>query len=442
MKSKFIISGLISTFLFVLMTGRAFPGSVSLNALVDEALKNNPQIQAAEQRFQAAKARVTLTRSLADPKLEYGYDKITADMAAVTEGKTAPMRTFSASQDIPFPTKLFLRREAAQKEADALEQDYRETRRQVVKEVKDAYVRLFLNTKKIVVANENLELLNQMLAVATKKFTVNQTGQQDVLKAQVEYSKRSNERLLLEQEKTIAQALLNALLNREQDSPVVPQARLPARQGLPSVEIDAPVSQPGRSFDEADIIRLTKANRPELKSRREMLAKSGVDVNLAKQEYLPDLSVKYTREQRDGGMGEWAGMVGVTFPLWFGGKQEAMVKEARANLDAAKAEYRSTENTVVFEARSAFAKYEAARKLVNIYETGVLPQAKAALETARLGYQADKISFLDLLEAQRSLRDFQIEYFESLANLETAKADLERSVGIDLSEEERGSHEK
>jgi cobalt-zinc-cadmium efflux system outer membrane protein len=153
---------------------------------------------------------------------------------------------------------------------------------------------------------------------------------------------------------------------------------------------------------------------------------------LAQQEYLPDFMVKYKREEKNGGVGSWAGMLGVSIPLWFFDKQNSFVKEAKANVGVAKAEYQATENMVFFEAKSAFAKFEAAKNLVKIYETGVLPQAEAALTTARLSYQADKIDLLQVLDSQRTLRDFQIEYFESLANLEIALADLERTVGTDL----------
>ena len=69
---------------------------------------------------------------------------------------------------------------------------------------------------------------------------------------------------------------------------------------------------------------------------------------------------------------------------------------------------------------------------MKIYETGVLPQAQAAFETARAGYAADKIEFLNLLDSLRTLREFQMEYFESLAHLEIALADLERTVGVNI----------
>ena len=391
--------------------------STTLSSLIDEALKNNPQIQAAKARFEAAKSRVKLLRTLEDPKLEYEYDKITADMDAVMSGKTAPMRTFAVSQEIPFPTKLFLRKQAAKREANSYEQEYRETQRGVIKDVKGNYFQLFLSRKKIEVTKENLGLLGQFVEVTNKKYSVNKATQQDSLKAQVEYSKLSNELVLLEQEEIIAKAMLNALLNRQQDTEIV----IPEEKNYRH-----------RDLTEEEIVELARQNRPELKSYNEMVRKVEIDLALAKQEYLPDFMFKYKREESNGGAGSWAGMFGVTVPLWFWEKQNSFVKEAKANSEVAKAEYRAEENTVLFESRSAYARFEAAKKLVDIYETGVLPQAQAALETSRRGYESEKTDFLELLDSLRTMRGFEIEYFEAMANQEIALADLERSVGIDL----------
>lgn len=391
--------------------------NLTLNSLIDDCLKNNPQIQAAKQRYKAAQARVRLLRTLADPKFEYEYDKITADMDAVMNGKTSPMRTFSISQEFPFPTKLFLRKQSAQKEANFYEQEYKETERKVIKDLKESYFQLFLNGKKITITKENLDLLSQFIEIANKKYAVNKAGQQDSLKTQVEFSKLSNQLVLLEQEKKISQSMLNSLLSRSQDT------ELGNAEEKSNLALE---------LDEQKILKLTKENRPELKSFKEMLRKAEIDYALAKQEYLPDFMIKYKREEKNGGVGSWSGMLGVTVPLWFWEKQDSFVKEAHANVGVGKAEYQAEENMVLFEARSAYARFEAGKNLVKIYETGVLPQAQAALETARRGYETGTVSFLDLLDSLRTLREFQIEYFEALANLEIALADLERSVGTDI----------
>jgi len=415
--TKKILAGLFVTLILFLNPIYASDSS-SLNSLIDEALENNPQIRAAKFRYEASKSRVRLLRTLEDPKFEYEYDKITADMDAVMHGKTAPMRTFSISQEFPFPTKLFLRKQAAEKEANSYAQEYKDTEQKVIKDVKEAYFQLFLNNKKIILTQENLQLLNQIIEVTNTKYSVNKASQQDVLKAQVEYSKLSNQLILLEQEKDIFQSMLNSLLNHPQDTTFG--------------ELEEKNSK-SLKFEQDKILHLAKEARPELLSFKEMLRKSEIDFALAKQEYLPDFMIKYKREQKDGKAGSWAGMIGMTVPLWFWDKQDSFVKEAKAQLEQVKAEYQAAENMILFEVRASYLKFESTKKLIEIYETGVLPQAQAAFDTARLGYQSEKTEFLDLLDSLRTLREFQMEYFESLADLEISLADLERSVGTDLS---------
>jgi len=418
MAAKKIAAVFLVLVLGLLNSGLLFAAEpFDLETLIKEALKNNPQLKAAQSRYAAALARVKLLRNLEDPRLEYEYDKIKADMDAVMRGKTAPMRTIGISQEIPFPAKLIIRRNAAEQEAKSLKEDYQEKENEIVQKVKEAYSQLFLSYKKIEINQENLALLGQFVKITTRRYSTGKTSQQDVLKAQVEYSKLSNELVLFDQEEKIAQAMLNALLGRSSDLVIV----IPEEQKYSELELN-----------EEKILKLTLENRPELTSVKKMLRKSEMDYSLSKLEYAPDFMLKYQREERDNSLGEWSAMIGVTVPLWFWEKQNSSVKEARANLEEMRAQYKAQENMVLFETRTALAKFQAARNLVKTYETGVLPQAQAALETARLNYQADKIGFLDLLDSQRSLREFQIDYFESLANLEISLAELERAVGVYL----------
>jgi cobalt-zinc-cadmium efflux system outer membrane protein len=422
----FIIAGIVEP-VFAgkdLITQSSDVEKVSLVFLIQEALENNPRLKATQYRLQAAKARVELFRSVPDPMVEYEYDRIGPAAAMTSGGKVRPMKTLAISQEIPFPTKIIMRKQASQKEANALEQEYQESRRTVIKEVKDAYAKLFLNRRKVDYINDTLSLMNQFIEVATKKYAVNKIGQQDVLRAQVEYSKISNMAVLYQQEANIAQSLLLSLLGREDNLPII----------ILSTE-----SIKDLSLSQEDVSALAKNDRAELKSMRELVDKAEIESSLSKQDFLPDVTLKYKRSEQNGSFqdGEWSGMVGINIPLWFWGKQLSAVKEAKANLQAAKADYQSAENLVVFEARSSFAKYEAARKLVEIYETGVLPQATSAVTTARRAYESGSVSFLELLDSLRMQRDLQIEYFESVANLQVSLADLERSVGSSLQEQEK-----
>ena len=391
--------------------------SLNLREIIAEALKNNPQIKASYQRYEAALARVKLLRTLADPRFEYEYDKITADMDAVMRGKTSPMRTYTISQEIPFPTKLFLRKHAAEKEANSLRDEYKEKENEIIQKVKETYFMLSLTNREIQITQDTKILLDQLIRTLTNRYSIGQASQPEVLKAQTEYSKLDNELVLLEQKKKISQAMLKSLLNRPQDSELAE----------PPVQFE----ENSLIVDKTRLLSLMKNNRPELKAFREMVGKAEVDYTLAKQEYLPDFMVRYRREEKDGSLGEWAGMVGVTIPLWFWDKQDSVVKEAKAQLEEMKLEYQALENMISYELEAALAGVEAQKRLTKLYETSFLPQAEASFRSASIGFEAGKNDFLDFLDSERMLLEFKLDYARALVDLEIAYADLERAVGID-----------
>lgn len=63
---------------------------------------------------------------------------------------------------------------------------------------------------------------------------------------------------------------------------------------------------------------------------------------------------------------------------------------------------------------------------------GVLPRVKAVLEAVQSGYSQGKYSYLDVIDAQRTLIESKAEYLESLISAHTAMADLERAAGGQL----------
>ena len=390
----------------------------NLSELITEALKNNPQIKAAKMRYEAALARVKLLRSLSDPKLEFEYDKIRAGMDALMRGKTAPMRTFGISQEISFPTKLFLRRQVAGQEAKSLKEEFKEKENEIVQKVKEAYFTLSLNAKKLQITEDTKILLDQLIQTLTNRYSIGQVSQQEVLKAQTENAKLDNQAIMLKQENGIFQAMLKALLSRSQD---FEDLKVTVQLEAKNIELNRP-----------KFLNLLKENRPELKAFQEMLRKSEIDYTLAKQEYLPDFMFKYQREERNSSTGGWAAMAGVTVPLWFWEKQSSFVKEAKAQLEEVKAEYRALENMLFSELEAALVKIESQKRLAELYETSFLPQAEAAFRTASIGFEAGKNDFLNFLDSERMLLEFKLDYAQVLVDWELAYADLERAVGKEL----------
>lgn len=387
----------------------------SLSSLIKDAQASNPEILSAKNAFESASARIPQAGSLNDPMIEYEYDRITADR--MLSGK--PMQTFAVSQDIPFPTKLYLRAKIAAKLAKMAYENYQAKERDVIARVKSAYAQLALIHQSIEINKESKEVLDQLSQTATARYGAAQGTQADALKAQVELARVDNELIMLEQRRLSAQAQLNVLLNRD------PQEELGNLAAEPAIKFTRPLN---------DFCGLARENNPELKAYRYAVERGQAAYDLSLNEYLPDLTVKFKQMVEHGRVesGSWAGMVGATIPLWFFEKQSFGVKEMKSDLAMVKAEYKGKENSVLFEVNDAYARAVANKKLIELYETAFIPQAQEAVSVAIKGYESGKADFLTVLDSQRTLINFQLEHYQAILDLRIALADLERAVGSDI----------
>ncbi len=410
---------------FILSSLLVFSGNASaeekenltLDLLIERSLNQNPQLEVAKYKYEASKSRIPQASSLEDPQFEYKYDKITASMDAVMEGNTAPMRTFGVSQAIPFPTKLILRSQIAVKESQMAYEDYREKEKEVISQLKSFYAQLVFIYKSIDITEENKSFLEQLAKKAANQYSVGKSRQEDALKGQLEIAKMENELIMLEQRRQVTQAKINVLLNQD-----------------PSTELGKPEITEVKEykFNLEDLNKSAGENRPELKAFKFALERAQKTYSLAKQGYLPDFMIKYERMIRDNEPKEWAGMVGISLPIWFWQKQNFNVKEMQKEVKAMEAEFRNKQNMALLEVKEAFSEVEALKKLAILYKTTYVPQAEQLLKSSSAGYEANQTDFLNLLDSERMVLDFKLDYFKTIIDLEISVSDLERAVGTQL----------
>jgi outer membrane protein TolC len=396
-----------------------------VDALVTEALKQNPEIEAARQRWRAAQERAPQARALDDPEFKielFNYpNRLYPDSMANT--------IFGLSQRFPYPGKLSLKEGLAVKEADMAASLLRAKEREIASQVKSAYYEVGLAHKAIEVHHRQVAFLKEFFEIANARFRAGKGTQVDVLKSAVERSKLENELPVLEQQSETAKAKLNLLLSRAPQSPL----------GEP-VEPIGP-TEPGKRPAFEELQQMAIQNRPELQAVDLEIARSRTATALAQKQYYPDFNVMVERFQNFGARDGFGGMVTMSLPFsfWTKPKYDAGVREAAANQDAAKAAYEALKNQVLFEIKDVLAKIEAAEKLITLYHTTVIPQAQQTLESARASYQAGKTEFLALLDAQRAIKDFQLDYYKALTAFEQRVAELERAVGGELGSDKGGT---
>jgi len=387
---------------------------INLDKLIAEALKNNPELQAARYFWEAAKVRIPQARAFEDPQFNMMFYSVPGGNGNPIGPNTSFYRI---SQMFPFPGKRGLREKIAEKSAEQAWEFYKVKELEIITNVKLIFYDLFMAHKSIQINQENVEFSNYFLKVSETRYATGQASQQDVLKAQVEISRLLNEEVTLRGELETVQAQLNILLNR------APQAPL----GTPEDFTISPVLK-----DEAIIEKLQQfalKNRPELNMTESTIEQGKAIRALAKRNYFPDIMAMIERMPGQRGSGSWDVMLTINIPLFFRDKYDSAVKEAEASIKASEASYETFRNQVLFEVKDLLVKVQTAERLENLYRTTLIPQAEQSLKAAEVGYESGRVDFLSLIENQRTLQDFRLDYYRAFTNLAKTIAQLERAVG-------------
>lgn len=395
---------------------RTAQSSLALPDLISEALARNPELVAARKQWEAATFRIMQARSLDDPNLSVHLWNLPQSFN-VTQTQNS---IFSLSQSFPFPGKLGLKGEVASRSAGMTEQATHAKERDLIARLKQAYYDLFLAQKVIRIHHEQVELLKQFVEIANAKFRSGEGTQADVLKAQVELSVLQQQLPVLHQRRETAGARLNVLVDRDALS------LLGNAQDPPQMPFDKTLE---------DLYQRALEARPELKAAELAIERNERSYQLAQRQYYPDFNVAFQRFQNyqaNDGFGAYVAM-SIPFAFWTKPKYDAAVHETAAGVAAARADRHVLENMTRFQIQDLLARVRAGWEIVLLYKTTVLPQAEQNVEAARAGYRTGKTGFLDLIEADRARRGFQLEYYRVLVEREHRLAELEQVVGTDLS---------
>jgi len=387
--------------------------SSGLNSILKQALASNPEIIYAKKAFESSQARIPQSSSLKDPEFGYEHDKMLSDRMLSGE----PMNVLFISQEIPFPSKLYLQSKITSKYANIAYENYKLKEQEIISLVKKSYYELLFVYQAIAINDENKEVLNQIYKTLILRYGSGQGTQSDALKIQVELAKADGESILLEQKLESLKAKINTLLNKN------PQE---------NINISLDEFKPDKiNHTQDDFIDMAKNNNNELKIYKYSVERGKLAYELALNGYLPDFSLKFKQMiskdffEND----EWSAMIGITLPLWFFKKQAFNVDETKSEIEMLDYDYKNKENTVIFEINDAYSRALANEKLINLYETAFIPQGQEAVNVALKSYLSNKSDFLSVLDSRRMLINFKLEYLTAMLNFKIALADLEKLTG-------------
>ena len=398
---------------------------LTLDTAIALAEQSNPGLAQRQAQAEAMSALPSQLGSLPDPMISMGLVNLPTD-SLNTSQESMTQWQLGISQEIPFPGKLALKQQAATERASASAFMTTEYKQQLIKSITSYWWQLFYLEKTLTVISSNKTLLKQFIDIAETKYRVGHGLQQDVLLAQLELSKLLNREIELNSQREQLVITLNTLLSRPTHTPI----QLPDFQDIDTTLPDIKSA--------AEILHLAKQNRPFLQQQKHLIAAAAEDKALAEKNVLPDFKVSAAYGLRQGNNLDGSDrsdmlslQVGINVPLFAYKKQKMAISQKNSELKQQQFAYQDSWNQVQAEIANYMTQYEQARQQYSLLNTGILPQARQTIASMLSGYQVNKVDFLNLVRAQITLYDYEIQLWLSVKTAKTALANLKASVGKD-----------
>ena len=218
------------------------------------------------------------------------------------------------------------------------------------------------------------------------------------------------------QERATREGELNALLNR----PVT------ASIGQPD---DLQLTAFGVTLE--GVIAAATEHAPMLRRDQIMIDRSQIAVEAARKDYKPDFALT-------GGyyyMGAMPSMYEVRFDVKLPlqrARRAAAVAEQLSTAAEARSILDITRLTIQGRLQEDFQMASSSARLAHLYRQTVLPQARLALESSMTSYQTGAVDFLSVLTAFGAVLEYEMIYFEELAQFHAAVSRLEEMTGTPI----------
>lgn len=411
-EGAFIAMLLVLSFLGGTLQAGPEEHATPLQSILTAVRRENPSIKAARARWEAMRLRVPQVRAWEDPMVGVDFERM-----GTTKLNTYTDAEWMISQQIPVSGKNRSRARAAAAEAKAGFEEYRRVELDVLSRARAAYFRLSNAYAQLAINTRNRELLGQFAEISRVKYESGTRAQSDLLAAETERLRLDETRANLERDVAAQESALNVLMGRPAGTSVARPEPLvfvpfePARRGLEG---------------------FAAKNRPEVVMAARRVESAQAETELARRQWIPDPQLRLeARSYKDAGGGFQEYDTGIFFNVpWVNfRKYSAGVAEARKRVESARENLNGAYTEMSGLLRDQTTTIETSAKNYRLFRDNLLPLAQQAIEAARAGYESDKVGFLELITARRTLQDVEAAMTEHLANYRIALAELEAIAG-------------
>lgn len=399
----------------------------SLRQLVEQALRNNPDLEAARQRLAETQGLLRQAGLRPNPAID-----VTVANGDVLASRGERQFEVGYSHVLELGGKRARRVEAARLEADLAAADLANRERLLRAEVKTRYVEALAAMRNLGTARRVLELTRKSHELARARVREGEGARLEEDLLRVEVNRIDSDRIQFESQ--VERAILDLELLSGLD-----------KGG--TLRVAEPLAPPALSVTVERLLEQALEQRPDIQAARLQERLAGAELALAQAQATPDLVVgaRYAHAQsrfdqygfsRPGGplvpLRDTDNILtaGVSIPLPLRNRNQGNIEVAVARERAARLRREALERAARREVMAAASRYRAALSALEVFERGVVRQSQENLRVVSGAYELGELRLLDVINEQRRLLETQRAYTELLKDANIATVELERAAGV------------
>jgi outer membrane protein TolC len=389
----------------------------TLNALIDELKRANPQLRSTQGLARAVQLGVEPVRAPDNPIFSVTQNPVSYNPFAIG---TSQGMTWSVSQNLPWPGKKRLGGEIVQAQADVMKAQVEALQIQLVGQLKSSWSSWQQLQQQTRLLRSQIERLDQIKQATQLRYAQNAAAYADNINAQINQAQAKNNLLGVEGQARILVAQINGLIGRSSATP------LQLLEDDLSPSRDVPILEGLRS--------MTLARNPAIKASKYTIQGAQKGVELAELGGRPDFNVSLLFNSAAPPWGfvnndSYGISLGVTIPLWYARKEKYLVDQAKAQLIAIRDSDDSVRQQALVGVDSAYLQWTQSLDQLKLLEERVLDQARVAYRLSLANYSTGQTGFVDLMNAYTAMNSAEIATMQARSAAIQARVALETVVG-------------
>lgn len=386
---------------------------LTLQEAVALAMQQDPGIQQLRAETETVRDEAVTAGQWPDPKVSFGLVNLPTNSYAVGQDSMT-MQMVGVEQDFPAGDTRSLSQTRGQQLADAQSALVKDRTLQVVRDVRQAWLKLYYAEHALPLVQQSEQAFGQLLDIAKVRYANGQGAEQDLARAELEMGALQEKELELNADVDSARAALSRLVGGE-------AAQRPLADDLPSLPTPP---------DQATLLQHLPQH-PRIVAANTQVAAADTATDIARQSYKPVWGVNVAYGRRPGA--DMAGvpytnmltaMVSVSVPLFTGNRQDRTVSAARSASSAA--QYAADDELRDFKQMldTAWAHWEHLGHIRDLYAKTILPNASLNTQATLSAYRNGGADFDELARAQMTDLDSKTQQLKADTDYLSMQADL------------------